>query len=359
MCDSCCATCRQSGFCIPSPPPPPPPPPPQAQSVCTLAELRTALEYVRHYSRIILTCDLTGLTEADAITFHRGGAAGEQDLEIVGQCGPSGQDQCEIVGDGNAPTIVAEGQQFNKGPLLKVTVDHACMPDKGDGRQGICTRGEVPSYSQVTFRNLVFKKGQGFIINGRLHVDFFNCDFIQLAKERQGGAIALGQMRYWQAPTTWYPNWSLVTGFPPRVRAAYAQFTGNKAYLTRCVPHPPTDRPPPGRGILLPATDPDDPKPHGGERRGHLRPLEMLDAPAGRDVLRQQRPDAPGGGQLHPAQLRPERLHRGGVRRAGHHLRLPGLQHPSGLIRHRGEVSSLNDGAEAAPGRAHGADAPD
>ena len=237
MCDSCCATCRASGFCIPSPPPPPPPPPPAAQSVCTLAELRTALgdEYLRHISRITLTCHLTGLTEADAITINRGGTAGVQALEIEGRCGLSGQDPCEIVGDQNAPTIVAEGQSFNKGPLIRVTVDNACMPDKGDGRQGICTRDELGAmggYLQVTFRNLVFKKGQGFSINGMLHVDFFNCDFIQLAKRLWGGAIMLGQMQYWQKPTSWYPDWSTTQGFPPRVRATYAQFTGNKAYLT-------------------------------------------------------------------------------------------------------------------------------
>ena len=263
MCDSCCATCRASGFCIPSPPPPPPPPPPAAQSVCTLAELRTALgdEYLRHISRITLTCHLTGLTEADAITINRGGTAGVQALEIEGRCGLSGQDPCEIVGDQNAPTIVAEGQSFNKGPLIRVTVDNACMPDKGDGRQGICTRDELGAmggYLQVTFRNLVFKKGQGFSINGMLHVDFFNCDFIQLAKRRSGGAIMLGQMQYWQKPTSWYPDWSTTQGFPPRVRATYAQFTGNKAYLTQCVPAP-SHQPPPGREPSLPATDPLDP----------------------------------------------------------------------------------------------------
>ena len=275
MCHSCCATCQASGFCLPSPPPPPPPPPPQAQSVCTLAELRTALTYLRHYSRITLTCHLTGLTETDVLAFNRGGTAGEQDLEIVGQCGPSGQDKCEIVGNGNAPAIVPQSgfgetpYQFNKGPSITVTASYACMPDGGreevtsggesTGKR-VCTRDELVAMGplQVTFRNLVFKKGQGFKIYGHLHVDFFNCDFIQLAKERQGGAIKLQQMLYWHEPTETIPYWRTTQGFPPRVRATYAQFTGNKAYLTQCVPAP-SHQPPPGREPSLPATDPLDP----------------------------------------------------------------------------------------------------
>ena len=232
MCDMCCATCQASGYCMPSPPPPPPPPPPQAQSVCTLAELKTALTFLRHYSRITLTCHITGLTEDDPLAFNRGGTAGEQDLEIVGQCGPSGQDPCEIVGNGNAPAVIPDGTpsgpcppcgvipyRYNKGHEIIVTVSNAAYPDGGreirthsgesTGKRA-STRDELDAmgHLKVTFRNLVFKKGQGFDIIGPLHVDFFNCDFIQNGKERAGGAIMTRRIQYWQPPSESTPYWS-------------------------------------------------------------------------------------------------------------------------------------------------------
>ena len=61
---------------------------------------------------------------------------------------------------------------------------------------------------KVTFPNLVFKKGQGFDIIGPLHVDFFNCDFIQNGKERAGGAIMTRRLQYWQPPAESTPYWS-------------------------------------------------------------------------------------------------------------------------------------------------------
>jgi hypothetical protein len=170
------------GECLP---PSPPPPPPTTGSACTFAEFKSMLSGTSFYGRvpvITVICDMLDVNASEGPL-----VVAPRDLEIVGACGPTGQDACVISGDIDPPDVVPWGQQFgpvffqfSAEPNMSYTVNvHRLKFMKGRG-MSVGSPSWSPGLTSVYFWDCVFEDNAstgGSVVNisAKGNVWFVNC----------------------------------------------------------------------------------------------------------------------------------------------------------------------------------------